>query len=167
MMARPIRIEGDIAYVPLTKGYEAVIDAADVPLVDGVNWVASVDRRTVYACRHDKSGPTPRFVRMHRALMGDPIGLEVDHCDSNGLNNRRANLRLATRLQNAWNQRRSSLNTSGLKGAVFYKQRGKWRSMIKENGKNKHLGYFATAEEAHIAYAKASAELRGEFGRID
>ena len=29
MSIRPIRIEGDVAYVPLTQGYEAVIDAAD------------------------------------------------------------------------------------------------------------------------------------------
>jgi len=32
---RPIRIEGNIAYVPLTKGYEAVIDVADIGLVEG------------------------------------------------------------------------------------------------------------------------------------
>ena len=30
---RPIRVEGNIAYVPLTKGCEALIDAADVPLI--------------------------------------------------------------------------------------------------------------------------------------
>ena len=31
---RPIRIDGEVAYVPLTMGYEALIDAADVPLLE-------------------------------------------------------------------------------------------------------------------------------------
>ena len=29
---RSITIEGDLAYVPLTKGYTAIIDICDVPL---------------------------------------------------------------------------------------------------------------------------------------
>jgi hypothetical protein len=33
-MGKPIRIVGDVAYVPLTKGFQAVIDADDVPLVE-------------------------------------------------------------------------------------------------------------------------------------
>ena len=32
---RQIRVEGNIAYVPLTKGYEAVIDAATAQVVHG------------------------------------------------------------------------------------------------------------------------------------
>lgn len=43
-MKRPIRIEGSIAIVPLTKGYEAVIDIEDLALVDGKNWTAWVSR---------------------------------------------------------------------------------------------------------------------------
>ena len=45
MKPRPIRIEGDVAYVPLTKGYEAIIDVEDVPLVEGRNWHAHVVRK--------------------------------------------------------------------------------------------------------------------------
>ena len=43
---RQIRVDGNIAYVPLTRGYEAVIDAADVPLVEGWNWYAHPVGRT-------------------------------------------------------------------------------------------------------------------------
>jgi hypothetical protein len=28
---RPIRVEGDVAYIPLTQGYEAIIDTIDRP----------------------------------------------------------------------------------------------------------------------------------------
>ena len=45
---RPIRIEGDLAYVPLTRGYEAVIDAGDVSLVEGFNWYALNQKQTVF-----------------------------------------------------------------------------------------------------------------------
>ena len=44
-MSRAIRIEGSVAYVPLTKGYEAIIDVEDVPLVEGWNWSAREERR--------------------------------------------------------------------------------------------------------------------------
>jgi len=39
-MIRAIHIEGNVARVLLTQGYETIIDAADVPLVEGRNWCA-------------------------------------------------------------------------------------------------------------------------------
>jgi hypothetical protein len=165
MKKRPIRIEGAIAFVPLTKDYEAVIDAADLPLVDCLNWSADVDRSVVYAKRTDCSGPRRRTVMMHRVLMGDPSGVEIDHVDGDGLNNRRSNLRWATDQQNAHNRRISSLNTSGFKGVYWDKARGAWRATITLNCVRRHLGYFDTPEAAHAAYVKASASLHGEFGR--
>jgi len=163
-LPRPIRIDGDVAYVPLTKGHEAVINAADVHLVANTNWCVLIEAHTVYAVR---TGPRPKqsSIRMHRVIMGEPVGLQVDHRDGDGLNNRRDNLRVATSSQNAQNQRRSSANLSGHKGVGFHKTSGKWRARIKLNGKRKHLGYFDTPEDAHEVYCKVSAELHGEFGR--
>ena len=34
---RKIRIEGEIAFIPLTRGKIAIIDSADVSLVEGIN----------------------------------------------------------------------------------------------------------------------------------
>lgn len=165
-MKRAIRIEGDVAYVPLTKGYEAVIDAADVPLVDGFNWCAQVQSHTVYAIRRDCSGPTPSTVRMHRAIISEIDGLEVDHRDGNGLNNRRNNLRESTKAQNQQNSRIRRNNTSGFKGVCWDKASGKWMASIKANGKRRTLGRFTTPDVAHAAYVMASRALHGEFGRI-
>lgn len=171
MTARPIRIEGDIAFVPLTQGYEAIIDADDVPLVGGVNWAAVVARRrdgsirNVYAfraCRHEK----PTGVYLHRAIMGKPSHLDVDHIDCNGLNNRRSNLRLATVAQNQHNSRRAVDNTSGFKGVYWSAAKRKWRARISDNGQRLHLGHFGCPTAAAVAYAKASATLHGQFGRI-
>lgn len=164
MKTRPIRIEGDFAYVTLTQGYEAIIDASDVPLVSEWNWYAIKDGNTVYAQRSSPNTEC-RTVRMHRVLIGAPNGLWVDHRDGNGLNNSQANLRLATVQQNCHNSRTSKRNTSGLKGVSWSKANGKWHAQIRINGKPRHLGYFRTPESAYAAYCEASASLHGEFGR--
>lgn len=169
-MARRIRIEGDLAYVPLTRGYETIVDAEDVHLVDVVEgcwWRALVRPHTVYAVRHssrDANGRR-RLIYMHRALLGDPAGLEVDHRDGNGLLNRRSNLRQATRSENNRNRGILKLNTSGFKGVSWDKLARKWRAAIKANDKTIYLGLHDTAEAAHAAYCEASARLHGEFGR--
>jgi hypothetical protein len=166
MKARPIRIEGDVAYIPLTKGFEAVIDADDVPLVEGYNWRAWVGRNAVYAIRADYSGQKQRTVYLHRVIIGEPGGMQVDHIDSDGLNNRRLNLRPATHQQNNHNQRLSSRSTSGIKGVHWNKRDRIWHACIALNGKTRHLGSYSTKEAARAAYAEASARLHGEFGRI-
>lgn len=172
-MKRPIRIDGDVAYVPLTKGYEAVIDAADAPLVDGRNWSALVvlkkDRTPakVYAKTDILMDGRHVTVLLHRLLMGMKDGLTVDHRDGDGLNCRRLNMRDATRRQNSQNRKLSSDSTSGLKGASWDRTHGKWQSCIRVDGRKKHLGYFADRAEAAATYAKASAQYHGEFGRTE
>lgn len=83
---RPIRIEGPIAYVPLTKGYEAIIDAADAPLVRDRNWCAMEVNGRVYA-RH---GVTD----MRAAILGPQPGKRVFQLNGS-LDYRRANLAIA------------------------------------------------------------------------
>jgi hypothetical protein len=162
---RPIRIEGNIAFVPLTKGHEAVIDAADVPLVSGHNWRALVRRDTIYAQTTDRSGGCRRDILMHRAIMGEPDGVHIDHEDGNGLHNQRLNLRSATRSQNMQNARTRRDNSSGYKGVSLHKRSGLWRAEIQSNGHRKTIGYYEAPEAAHAAYCEASAKYHGEFGR--
>ena len=163
---RPIRIDGNTAYVPLTKGYEAIIDAADVPLVDAWNWTAIVGLSNVYAFRSYWRDKNKRTVYLHRAIMGEPDGLQVDHINCNGLDNRRVNLRLATRSQNQHNRGASSNNTSGFKGVTWHEGNKKWQAQIAFCGKHKYLGGYDTAEAAHAAYAEASSKYHGEFRRL-
>lgn len=170
---RPIRIEGNIAYVPLTQGYEAVVDAADVPLVESWVWMSHVRRRpngtvrAVYAVRNaaDQMGKR-HLVLMHRVIAETPQGMETDHVNGNGLDNRRRNLRNVTKQQNSFNQRLAVNNTSGAKGVSWEQREGKWRAQINVSGKNRHLGLFNSIEDAAAAYAKASIDQHGEFGRM-
>lgn len=165
--ARSIRIVGKTAFIPLTQGYEAIIDAADAPLVAEWNWSACIDRNTVYARRtvKDKEG-VQHSVFLHNAIHPSPAGLLTDHIDGDGLNNRRSNLRTATREQNGHNAQLSARNTSGIKGVSWCQRSRKWLARITVNGTIKYLGVYSDKDHAAAAYAKASASLHGEFGRV-
>ena len=162
---RPIRVVGDLAHVPLTRGYEAVIDASDVPLVDGFNWYARPHRKTVYALRNDYSGESPKTVFLHRVIAKTPDGLQTDHIDGNGLNNRRSNLRHASVNENQFNRPAYKTNKIGLKGVSWLKVAGKWAAQIQAHGKKHHLGRFDCPKQAHRAYVAASKKLHGSFSR--
>ncbi len=171
---RPIRVEGDVAYVPLTQGYEAIIDAADVHLVDGVNWYALVVRRrdksvwSVYAqWRGRGKNGCLSTVYLHRVIAGTPDHMMTDHVSGDGLDNRRANLRHATCADNQHNSKKAINNTSGIKGVHWNKQAGKWRAQIQVNRRRMTVGAFTNIDDAAAAYAEASARLHGEFGRTE
>jgi hypothetical protein len=88
----------------------------------------------------------------------------VDHIDLDPTNDRWGNLRAATHGQNMTNQ--PGRAASGLKGAYRQHPAGRWFSVISEGrGKNRHLGTFDTAEQAHAAWVEAARPLHGQFFR--
>lgn len=111
-----------------------------------------------------------RQVRAHRLawfyMTGEWPQHDIDHRDTNRQNNRFLNLRPATRRQNLANASLSARNTSGSKGVHLYAKTGRWQAYINVNGKRKHLGFFATRDEAAQAYACAAAKEFGEFARL-
>lgn len=88
---------------------------------------------------------------------------DVDHEDTNKLNNRICNLREATRSQNCCNQGKRVTNTSGYKGVS--PSNGRWKAQINIDGKRKNLGRFDTSELAAAAYAEAAKIHHGNFAR--
>jgi hypothetical protein len=166
IMKREIIVLGDLAYIPLSNGQFATIDAVDVPLVEGYNWTAAVRKHTTYVERNSVTGGVRKIVLLHRVIAGTPDGMFTDHINGDGLDNRRCNLRVVDKVQNGRNQKVTERNTSGFKGVTWDSQRGKWRSQIVVDHKQRYLGLYLNPEDAHAAYAKASAELHGEFGRL-
>ena len=170
---RPIVVEGNIAHVPLTQGYTAIIDAEDVKLVEQYNWHSWVAKREdgtvkkVYAVRNINYDDKRILIQMHRVLFAVPEGYEVDHEDCDGLNNRKYNLRISTHQQNTRNQKLSIANKTGYKGVVWNPNHGKYTASIRNKGKKYHLGSFDTKEKAAKAYAEASKKYHGEFGRLE
>lgn len=85
----------------------------------------------------------------------------IDHINGNRSDNRLVNLRPATNQENSANTDRQTNNTSGHKGVT--RGRGKWRAVIRFNGKLHHLGMFDDPELAALSYAGAAKLLFGDF----
>lgn len=161
---RRIRVVGDVAYIALSKGYEAVIDVEDLDLALEHVWAARETATVIYA-QADVSTAGRRASRsLHRHIMRPPAGVLVDHRDGDGLNNRRANLRLCGHAENGWNRRVSCISTSGIKGVSWIAKDQRWSARIRAGaGVRIHLGNFLTKEAAAEAYAAAAERLHGEF----
>ncbi len=100
--------------------------------------------------------------------MKPPKSMPVDHINCDGLDNRRANLRLATRQQNKCNSRpRARRGTSRYKGVWWDKERRKWRAAVGYNGKTKHLGAFDNDIEAAKARDVAAKKYHGQFAWLN
>jgi hypothetical protein len=155
--------------IPLTNGKTMIVSPEDHErVVAKGSWFAWKNQSGQwYAVRHEpringKSGP---IVYAHRFIMGCPFGLGVDHRDGNGLNNRRNNLRIATKSQNGANRGRPVNNTTGFKGIT---SRGSgFVSQVTHNGKTVYVGDFKTKEEAALAYDTKARELFGDFARTN
>jgi len=161
---RAVRIEGDIAYVTLTKGYTAIIDACDAELIGQYNWCAKVRDHTVYAHRSYKTKNRKVYMLMHRLIVSPGVDQEVDHIDHNGLNNTRSNLRVCDRGENSRNMRKARKGKSKLKGITWNKRWGKWYAQIMHDGKYIFLGSYDCEHKAHEAYREACKRLHKEYG---
>lgn len=128
-------------------------DRAGTQRADGY-WLIRIDGVCYYA--HCLA-----YLYVHGSLPSDV----TDHANADCSRNPIANLRPASYAQNQWNARLRRDNTVGLKGVSFYKPNGQYRAQIKRLGRKKHLGYFATPEEAHAAYLAAAQACFGEFAR--
>jgi hypothetical protein len=83
----------------------------------------------------------------------------LDHINRTKADNRIANLRIASKKQNAENTGIQSNNKSGYRGVFWNSQRSKWQACIKHHGKVLHLGFFDDASNASKAYKKKADEL--------
>lgn len=157
--------------IPLTRGAFALIDDQDRDLISGYTWQAHGDRLyTLYATARKRIGNKRITVRMHRLIMGlSPKDIsEVDHINGNGLDNRRANLRIVTHRENQCNSRPRRNKHIKYKGVDLCRD-GKWRARCTVNGHTYHLGRFRTAKEAASAYndfARRQFGLNARLNRI-
>lgn len=147
--------------IPLTQGEVALVDDKDYELLNQWKWTLRRCGRTKYAYRMDYTGGQRKYTAMHRVIMNPPAGMVIDHIDGNGLDNRRANLRICTHNQNLWNRHSKKPTLSKYWGVVFVK--GRWRASICVDGKRKYLGWFDCEEDAAIAYNQAVQKYRDQY----
>jgi len=145
---RKIRIEENLAFVPLSGGYVATIDASDLHLVDSWNWSSLASGKRVYAVRM-KSG---RARWMHREIFMPPKNIRLTHINKDGLDNRRKNITIDA-VDHVKNMVRSYMNDySDCDGVSWHPKSGSWEAYITENGNDTPLGKFSTPQMARHAY---------------
>lgn len=149
--------------IDLPCGRKALIDADDYAKIKHLHWYASGsedDRsRGLYVVAGDARG---RRVFLHRMIIDAPRGVRVDHKNHNTLDNRRANLRLATASQNAGNRRPNLRQAVPFKGVSLLRGRS-YQAHIQST----YLGTFTDPMDAALAYDRAAVNRFGEFARIN
>lgn len=155
--------------IPLTKGQYALVDDIDYQDVSRFNWCIAKSGSRLYASRkRSRKFPGKRLtLYLHRHIMGEPVGLMVDHINHDTLDNRRENLRVCTQTQNLQNRSGAmGRSKTGLRGVCFDRARNKFLAQISVNGNRINLGRFKTAEEAKAVYDYANRKHFGEFGGV-
>jgi hypothetical protein len=165
--------------IELTRDYWAIVDEDDYEELSKYNWYVSISRKCIYANRRilneDRKHRNFPFkhgrLAMHCEVMGTSLeyinGVEVDHINRNGLDNRKSNLRISDRTGGARNRgkygyRNGKECTSKYKGVVV-NSFGFFLSHIFDGVKIVNLGSYEREEDAALAFDRAARELHGEF----
>lgn len=153
--------------IPLTQGKFAWVDDVDFERVNAHKWCACKRKRRFYAMRRirkSEGGWTTQS--LHQFLIPDVKS--IDHRDGDGLNNRKANLRVATDRQNSQAYRRKAKGkTSQYRGVCWREDHQKWRVQISLNGNQLSIGCYDSEREAALAYDRAAQKLFGEFASLN
>jgi endogenous inhibitor of DNA gyrase (YacG/DUF329 family) len=149
-------VDGDVAILHLEskgKQYDCYIDLEDLEKVKS--------HRLTWRIFYPKTQTTPYVVshgvRMHRLIMDCPKGMVIDHIDGNGLNNRKANLRICTHAENCQNLHGVNPRniTSGIRGISWHKRDKRWRVRVS----HKYIGEYKDLETAKRVAIEARKKL--------
>ena len=140
-----------------------LVDDTDHKWLNQWKWTASQGTASLYVQRQSHKG---KRIFMHRFILKTPKGEITDHINHNGLDNRRCNIRIATKMQNNLNRKPRKDKYKGVSRGGEPRKK-KWQARIVVNKKSISLGYYATPKEAAKAYDKAALEYFGEFACIN
>ena len=161
-----IEDEGPYCLVPLTRGHFAKVDVEDFADLCKHKWFAlqnGASGTRFVAARTVSSERGRQAMLMHRMLLNAGPGEEVDHINRDPLDNRRSNLRLATRSQNCANTH--VRNSTGYRGVSWSRNRYQAEGFC--NHERHYLGRYETAEEAARAYDAFARKHHGAFAVLN
>lgn len=149
--------------IPVSKGQFAIVDDEDYQVLSQFKWCVNKGYAMRMSPMVNKS--KRHCIYMHRVLL--PTKFEVDHINGNRLDNRKANLRKATRSENMRNRKIAKNNKSGFKGVWFNTKRDRWVAYIKFDNKTHVLAHTANKHEAAHIYNQFAEQIFGEFARLN
>lgn len=145
--------------IKLTQGKVALVDDDDFEYLNQWKWFY----HQKYAERYLSKFSSRKLLLMHRVIINTPDGMETDHINNNGLDNRKYNLRICSKSENQHNSKIRKNNTSGYKGVTWSKSHKKWQAQLSMNRIKKYLGCFNKSVDAAIAYDNAAIKFYGNF----
>ena len=170
LLYRRLRYGYAFRRIALTRGKYAIVDPEDYEELAKYRWHAVKSRNTFYAVRcsrQDKNGARNHY-QMHREIMKIEGNKVCDHINGNGLNNRKANLRPATRAQNGWNQGKSKVKSRSRYKGLAWDSKDKRREVrISVNGRRIYIGRFEDQMEAARTYDRAANKYHGRFANVN
>ena len=148
-----IYVEKEDCYEMMLKNNKIVkFDKEDFNLINKYFW-NTTNTNYVYTRYMGK------WIYMHRLIMQKELNnkpqLDIDHINHNTLDNRKCNLRLATKSQNSMNRKS--------KGYYYDKRCNKYIVRIKFNNKTILIGRFENEKDAIKARKEAEKKYYGEF----
>lgn len=153
-----------------SKGEEFWFDKEDYDLIKDFCWHYGTGGYLVATPK--KSDSKRNNIQFHRLVMGvldkDWNDVIVDHVKHGTMSelkydNRKQNLRLATRSENNRNAHTRKDNTSGVKGVMFNPKTGTWTASIYVDKESIWLGTFDDFECAVNARKEAQKQYHGEY----
>lgn len=154
--------------IELKKGIHTIVDNDTSKEILTKKWYLWSARGKQYAFTNVFENGKRTTKQLHTFIMNTPKGMEVDHINGNGLDNRTSNLRLCTHAQNQANRLKNK-NKKGFKGVYFDKRTSlnPYQAILRKGEKYYCLGNFKTEKEAAVAYNKKCIELNGQFACIN
>lgn len=150
-------------------GRVALVDDADFESVSTLSWqvyervrpAGGIDGPYAQANVWREGRRTRIF--LHTLITGYRM---TDHANHDGLDCQRSNLRPASRSQNGANRRPDVDAVSSVYKGVTWDD-GAWAARIRDHGKLRRLGRFATPEDAARAYDAAASATFGEYANLN
>jgi hypothetical protein len=158
-----VTVRGEVCELALKDNIVAMFSREDLARVLSVAWSVYWSRKDQYYVR-TASGPNGKPVLMHNYILNHtPNEITVDHIDRNGLNNTRANLRLANRALQMYN--RGGAGRSGTKYLCSYTHKGKSFYYAKVFGNYRAFSVSALGEE--VARAECLRFIREQCAQVE
>ncbi len=153
--------------IELTQGFKALVDDEDYPLLSRHSWHVIHSGKTQHYATMTFRGMA---ILMHHLIVPSKTTgprRYLDHSNGNGCDNRKENLRFASRSENARNCTAQVGTSSKFKGVCWHKGRQQWTAGIWLEGRRQHLGYYEDEILAALVYDEEALKQFGRFSRLN